>query len=343
MNKKLKILCHGSCWPTNIGNAFVQIGMTNCLHRALGQSAEVYHYGSLSTFLFWKNGYSQNDLNISDIAQFDYIIIGGMTQCIDYFKSVQLILDNFAKKGTKIIISGGGGQDYNEKEIEVVRSLMKQIPIYAFISRDTYSFESYGDLAEKSFDGIDSAFFVGDNFKPIPLDIPEFNVINFDSLEEPFLYNSFNNEDQGTPRKIGLKKSTINFIKKTLREKDEFSARISIDMEGRKVIRTHHAAWPTEINENMYQSMNTLISDIPADYLTLYSQVHTVFSDRVHACIAALAFGNRAMLFGKHNPRIRMFERIGAGDILNDPVQLDMSNLEKNKIRQVDFLKEILI
>ncbi|MBU7008189.1 polysaccharide pyruvyl transferase family protein [Phosphitispora fastidiosa] len=341
MNKKLKILCHGSCWPTNIGNAFVQLGMMNYLKRALGEKAEVYHYGSLSTFLFWKNGYPQNDLNISNISKFDYIIIGGMTQCVDYYKSVQLILKNFVKIGTKIIISGGGGQDYNQKEIEEVRGLMKQIPIYAFISRDTYSFEEYGDLAEKSFDGIDSAFFVGDNFIPIPLDISDFNVINFDSLEEPVIFNTSNNEDQGAPRKMGLKKYTFDLLKTILKKNYELAVPSRLDMEGRKVIRTHHAAWPTEINENMYKGMNTLISDIPTDYLTLYSQVHTVYSDRVHACVAALAFGNRAMLFGKENPRIRMFERIGAGGILKGPVQVDMNSLEENKTHQVNFLKEI--
>ncbi|MCK4825468.1 polysaccharide pyruvyl transferase family protein, partial [bacterium] len=92
-----------------------------------------------------------------------------------------------------------------------------------------------------------------------------------------------------------------------------------------------------------FEQPNTIISDLPSDYLSLYAQVSTVYSDRVHACIPALAFGNQAMFFCKNTPpRLRMFRRIGAPDILKMPVKLNMEQLRNEKEKQVKFIMSII-
>lgn len=344
MPKKLSILVHGSCWPTNIGNAFVQIGINNALDKILGDDqGDIYRYGSISDFLFWQRNLSCNNLNIAEMADFDYVFIGGMTQCHDYFASVEKLLSKFIEKGTKIIIAGGGAGLYSDEEVDAVRKWMKSIPIYGFISRDHYSYEAFADLAEHSFDGIDSAFFLPDGFKPIPFKIPEFNIVNFDIIDEPSVSNYLDLSGKLIEKNNGVLGSIISSLKAKGTSTNGSNVPMVLDMNGKLLIRTHHAPWPGIASEKHFEHQGTLISDLPSDYLNLYSQTNITYSDRIHACIATLAFGNEAMLFGKENPRIRMFERIGAGELLERPVRADMEYLNELKEKQINFLRKLIL
>lgn len=68
-----------------------------------------------------------------------------------------------------------------------------------------------------------------------------------------------------------------------------------------------------------------------------------MYSDRVHACIPALVFDKEIMLFGKNIPKIQIFDRIGANQILKEPIELNMVRLGQEKSNQINFLKQILI
>ena len=48
------------------------------------------------------------------------------------------------------------------------------------------------------------------------------------------------------------------------------------------------------------------------------------------------------MLFGDKVPRLAMFERVGAGKILEKPELLDQEKLRRDKMRQIDFLGRVL-
>lgn len=341
-----KILYYGSCWPTNIGNAFVNLGAINALSAALGESGVVYHFGGIGTYLFGLHGRPQNNLFINDLASFDFVVLAGMTQCDENFRVTEFFLTRLAESGTKIVLAGGGANFYNPDEVKVVRDWMKKVPIYGFISRDTYSYENYGDLAEFSFDGIDSAFFISDGFRPIPLD-RDFVVFNFDKMPEPtdaimaeqglntgntvFYDTSHKGVDSGRRGLFGSRGG-----------KQEEGLQLLRTLDGKLIIRSHHAVWPEATTEAQFSVPSTLLSDLPSDYLNLYSQAHAVYSDRVHACIATMTFGNAAMLFGKQEPRLRMFERVEAGKVTERPVKLDMANLQEEKDRQVEFLRGLL-
>lgn len=64
---------------------------------------------------------------------------------------------------------------------------------------------------------------------------------------------------------------------------------------------------------------NALVSDHPDDYLHAYANTKTAYSDRVHATVVALSFGNPAQLFWK-SPRATLFDQIDAMNILERPV-----------------------
>jgi len=119
----------------------------------------------------------------------------------------------------------------------------------------------------------------------------------------------------------------------------------------KNVIRTFHAPYRLFYNiipgqppkhKTVYTSyQNTLISDIPEDYLNIYANADAVYSDRIHACIASLGFGNYARLYSS-TPRYNLFEKVGAEGIRKKIVKIDHSKIKTLKKEQINFLKFLI-
>jgi len=285
-----------------MGNSFVNLGAIYSLKEALNNRGEVFHFGGISSYLFSINSRPENTLPVGDVIESDYVVIAGMAMSNENFKTQEVVLKKFEKKGAKVIIAGGGGAKYDNVEVKKVREWMRKIPIYGFISRDEYSYQKYEDLATHSYDGIDSALFISDFFHPPELRISNFIVMNFDHSPEP-----------------------------------------KIRTDARLIIRTHHSCVPTKLRSEYVKYPNTLISDLPSDYLTLYAHAKITYSDRIHACLPTLSYGNQAMFFGKNSPRLRIFRRIGATEIVERPIEIDMKQISEEKKTQVKFLRSILV
>ena len=135
-------------------------------------------------------------------------------------------------------------------------------------------------------------------FAPATLTVKDFVIYNFDVMEEP-----------------------------------------EIEAHGKKILRTQHACFEVLPNlfdrsrktyalkarspfiekndravRKFYSRPDMMISDIPDDYLHLFANASATYSDRVHACIPTLSFGNSARLYTT-SPRATLFERAGVGEI----------------------------
>lgn len=82
-----------------------------------------------------------------------------------------------------------------------------------------------------------------------------------------------------------------------------------------------------------------IVSDNPMDYLLLYRNASEVYSDRVHACIPTLAFGNKARLFS-NSPRIALFENAKIPDVRERLVSIE--GLKEMQDKQIAFLASLL-
>lgn len=326
-NNEIKILHCGGGWPTNIGNAFIDFGIRYSIKKAMPNS-KVYFASNAVSWIYYtyskpkrlefirNNKKNVNFLDLRGIIKADFYVFGGSMLTTNWFKKYSRVFDELVKKDSKIIIYGAGGVTYSKKEINEVREYLKKMNIFAFISRDKKAFENYHDLAEYSYDGIDCAFFINDAFTPAKLDLPEYVVFTFDSMAEP-----------------------------------------NLKVE-EKIIRTHHAPWRFLSNQIFSKNdlkiflgrikhhqtniikKNDLLSDLPDDYLNLYANCEATYSDRVHACVATLSFGNSTRLYSK-SARSFLFDRIGLSSIREDLVSLDRKIIEKEKKKQIDFLSEI--
>lgn len=319
MSKGITILQCGGGWADSIGNAFIDFGSLYALKKAAPKSTATLSSNFPKSYL--ARGLSNpirildgaifdrlnNLLDLRNVSRPDYIVLSGEVLSETWIKLCAF--PKLFEKNSKVIIHGGGGSKYTPKEFDFVRSFLKKINLYAFISRDERTFKEYDGIAEHSFSGIDCAFFCRYYFSPIPLNLPEYITLTFDKIKEP-----------------------------------------SMAHEKRMIIRTHHAYWSQcgllkkffYFKRQKFDKKNTLISDVPEDYLNIYSQSQEVHSDRIHACIPALAFGRKAKLY-INTPRIALFERIGAGQIKSTLTNISPKVLEKEAEKQIKFLAEILV
>jgi hypothetical protein len=114
--------------------------------------------------------------------------------------------------------------------------------------------------------------------------------------------------------------------------------RLPSEIAGYTVVRPEHRFNP-HITWKIYRQPNAVASDEPFTYFTVYAGSSLTLSDRVHACVATLAYGKPAMLFTP-SPRARLFERLGLGTIREKPVTLNLDYLERERQAELQFLKQ---
>jgi hypothetical protein len=322
-NKKINITYLGGGWPTNIGNAFIDKGSLYSLKLA-NPNANIYFASEMPQwFYYFSNKNYSKAFNLASVIKSDYIVISGMMLCEEFVKLYESVVSKAIKNGAKFIINGGGGEKYDPQEVSAVRNFLKRCPPLAFISRDDVSFKNYQNLAKYSYNGIDVGFFISDCFPAANLNLSNFAIFNFDQsiFRELFSEN--------------------NKIKK------ELKSQISEDCI---IINTYHSCWPKTRFKDLIISLffadryiyqaNTLISDIPEDYLQLYANAKATYSNRVHACIAALSYGKKSRLFSR-TKRALLFDRIGLRNIQKELVEIDINKFQQEKNKQVEFLTNI--
>lgn len=102
----------------------------------------------------------------------------------------------------------------------------------------------------------------------------------------------------------------------------------------------HHDMWGP-LPRKYTSKKNTLVSDVPEDYLSLYANCRAVYSDRVHACVASLAYGNAAKLF-TNSPRKALFKEVGVENIGNQLVCLDKEFFKQKKAAHLINVSEAI-
>lgn len=299
LRRPLRIGLYCGLWPTNIGNAFFEFGVKATLDLAF-PDCEVYHIGGTTHWLVnhaasrhKMNCVKGNSFEIGEVADIDLIVFAGMSMCKEFVDNNGISFLRAANRGVATLLLGTGAALYTEDEANYYADFLNSLSRYAVITRDDDTFNLYKDKIKNISAGIDSAFFLPDYYVPPKLELPPYNVVNFDSYETP--PEMLHNVDH--------------------------------------IIYTHHNI--LDIRKSHIDKPNTLISGVPEDYLTLYSQVNETHSDRIHACVATLAYGKKAKLYS-NTPRKSLFSKINAHKITDQVVALDMDLLKQLKRDQVE-------
>jgi hypothetical protein len=315
--ESLRVALYCGSWPQNIGNAFFDLGAEATIRKAL-PGVKIYRVGGAVHWMFDNSYISSRGIMGKARRKMlpSHFPTNGNSLEIGEIVEADLIVfagmsmcEEFVKTNAKTIIAA------NNHGIPVLgigtgasQYSTREVEIFGnFISELTNcSIITRDDETFSMFKNSISSIYPGSDcalFLPEYYKPPSLVVSNFDVL-------TFDN--QSIPK-------DLNHLPN-------------------KKFYTHHNLWGPLPRKYM-QQRGTLISDVPEDYLTLYANCQTTYSDRVHACLASLVYGNSAKLFSQ-TPRKALFKKLGVQNITKEVVKLDMQLLLALKAKQILLVQE---
>lgn len=330
-----------SVFFNNIGNGFIDYGAEETIKAAMPDGAQIIKLSQCANFAaslgksfmikenvlvrwLWEHFVQHFEKMVHDqtynaistldvfcpakIVKMDYLILPGCILTDAFFTIYGKFLEEKMYQGCKFIFLGASGNYYTEKEVKIVKMWLKKLKPYAIMFRDSVAYNHYKDYSDNVYNGIDNVFFVNRlNLPKVETTMDPYVVLNFDIPKH-------------------------NHFKKELAEK----------FADRGIIYTDHKPYPY-IKVSSMAKKNIMCSDYPLDYLYIYRNVTETHSDRVHACIPTLSFGNKAQLYSD-SPRIVLFENIGIDieEMKKHPVSLDRDKLNNLQEGQIAFLAKLL-
>ena len=264
-------------------------------------------------------------------------------------------LEELYARGGQVIYLSAAFFRHTDEEYRLVKDFLLKYPPAFLSTRDSQTYDKLKDYCKVSYNGICSAWFVPEVYTPLPVASPPYTVMNFDRLPEPSISYDCTNEESKVDVLVQYDSLNVKLIYPRilywLSKKGKGMAylgaffdfrRLSKTISNYLIVRTEHRTNP-HFAWKIYKNSNSVASDDPYTYFTVYANASLVLSDRVHACLIALAYGKPAMLFTS-SPRSRLFERLGFVEekaITKAPASLDMDLLELEKKKQLDFLADV--
>ena len=330
-----------SVFFNNIGNGFIDLGAEVQIKSAMPSNAKLIKLSQCSNFAaslgnmfaikelpgiewIWSHILQKYVKGLHDksykavstldvfspakIALLDYLVIPGCVLTTSFFVIFGKLLEEKVNQGCKLIFLAASGNYYTQAEVKCVSEWLKKLNPYAITFRDSVAYNYYSTLCEKTYNGIDCVWFVN------KLDIPK-----SDTAMDPY--------------------SVINF---DLPKHKKIRKQLCESFKDSNLIFTEHKPYPyTKVSK--LAKRNIMCSDYPLDYLFIYKNVNETYTDRVHACIPTLSFGNKAQLFSD-SPRIALFENVGINleKLKAQPISIDQETLREMQDRQISYLASIL-
>jgi len=337
----MKIGLFTSVFFNNIGNGFIDYGAEETIKAAMPMDAEIIKLSQCANFAaslgksfmirenvfvrwIWNHVMQHFEKKLHDktyvavstldvfspakIAKFDYLILPGCILTVAFFTIYGKFLEEKQRQGCKFIFLGASGNYYTENEVEVVKEWLNRLKPHALMFRDSVAYRHYAECCENSYNGIDNVFFVN-----------RLNIPKTETSMDPYVVLNFDLPKHNSCRKE-LEKRFVD----------------------RNIIYTDHKPFPY-MKVSQRAKENVMCSDYPLDYLFLYRNVSETYSDRVHACIPTLSFGNKAQLYSD-SARVALFENVGIdlNEIKSHPVSLDQQKLKELQDSQVAYLAKML-
>jgi hypothetical protein len=191
--------------------------------------------------------------------------------------------------------------------------------------------------------GIDSAFHLPGAYQPPRLNLGKNPVaLTFDHFAEPKL-----KADKNGVVEVGEKRYSLHRRRSLDRLSERgkaaaylaFVPRLPDQPSELAIYRAEHRTNP-HLPAKIYRKRNVLASDEPFSYAALYMNAELTISDRVHAVVLSLAFGNRAML---HNPitrRSALLDEVVDGSCSERPMRIRDGVIESHRVQVVQALRD---
>ncbi len=334
-------------WGQNIGNAFFNLGGEHLLREAGHDVSLIQDQPAYATFRNEAKGNFDNAFDFIGSLDVDLVVLQGPLFTKNFGNIWRPTLRRLKQRGVSWAILSGSFRKFTNEELRIVEELFLEYPPLFVSTRDHEAYERIESLCENARSGICSAFFLPKVYQPPRLAQPEnadgYVSFCFDHFVEPTLNVAL---DAGI--QIGEDHFTLSFPKVAERLASASKAHAYFGhftdlreypetVGNRVVLRPEHRSNP-HIPAKIYRGPNSFAWDEPYTYLTAYANSETTISDRVHACVATLAYGGKAMLHNPITKRHALFAAAGAEDIAERPVSVDLDFIDRKYRETVDYL-----
>lgn len=329
----MRILFPASDWASNIGNPFFTLGVKHAVEAAFPKAEVVFTASNPIMAKGLKGRGESMAFNYpSYLGEVDAIMFAGPMLDKNFGRIFGPALRAAKHKKMKIFLVSAGGIEYDDEEIRHCRDALSQIRPDILYTRDRETFEFYGDLAKESHSGVCGAWFVPDYYPGY--DTPELKpyiTSVYDTRAEPPLASlnaAIGNADfVNVPVYSGRYKGWISRI---LDRKEVEKA------DRHMIVRPCHR--PTNPNFAVFSKPNTFASYTPYGYLNLYRNTTVTVTDRLHAAVATLAYGNPAYLTLRSN-RVKLLNAAGVEYKYGKRLVVDSAHLGSLKEGVISFLR----
>lgn len=336
------ILLHNSQWASNIGNAFYDLGIEHILNEACGD-ARVVSTDHLSSIVWRRPRWllESNDLQYPRYSAPDWFVLSGPLFKIEFVERYQPILDEvFRKDGdTKLAILNAGSIEYSDAEVGRCREFLSRYPTSVLTTRDQFTYEAYSDCADHAYNGIDTAFFCSCCYEGYATPrLEPYIALTFDKVREPDIdLGGFQASEPSTWGDVEVSQRWSPGYR--------YSKVFDVLRSYPAIVGDYRVVRPTHkmVRENvfgLFGKPNSLVSLRPHAYLNVYANTSLTISDRVHACIATLSFGNPARLVSS-TERQRLFRRVDLGEISEAVRSIDRDVVRQEKEDYIEFIRSV--
>lgn len=350
-----KVAYIGGCWSTNIGNAFFNLGADYVLKQVFSER-NVNMVMDQSAFTpGWKrkNGNIPWAVNYWQHLCVDYVVLLGPVISKYFLPIWKETLDKLKSRGIKYMLLSTGMMKCEEETVNEVKKYFKTNPPFVVTTRDRKTYDTFCDCITNIYDGICFAFFVPDYYTPFKTDFKKSIALNFDKIDEPYIYLNKHGSHNDVQfdfdgHTFGIKYKRFSQIGlKTDRLSDALVYLFSPLPRGKRaskigeytILRPDHRYNPMFVRK-AFRYGNSFCGDIPHTYANIYANADLTVSDRVHACALTLAYGNSAFLLAK-TERSGLLDRVGAHEIMNHPVAIDLGRLKEEKEALINWMRQV--
>jgi len=235
----------------------------------------------------WVQRWEDGNEGLSNIIKYMNIDLAVIPGCVlgSGLAIMKPTLIELQHRDIPVIILGAGGGSYNPGVVKYVEEIFELIKPTGIITRDQTAFNRYSNYVETAYSGIDCGLFINDWYEP-PESNRQYISIVFDKISEPSI---------DTDLQI-IRANHAPYRNPGIGYSNRFAA-----------IDRHNYYEP--VKKEFFESENAVISDNIRDYLFIYANTELTISDRIHACIPTLVYGNEAE-FHFDTPRAKLFENL---------------------------------
>ncbi len=344
MVKKVALAC--GYISQNIGNAFFELGASALLERAIGRENIAYIQDLPANWTLWSKarGNQRTWWNIIERLEVDAFIFQGPTLTENFESIWDGFLAGLKRVGVEPVMLSIGFSRYSSEEQRQALRLIDRHGIRTVFTRDHRSFEMLAPV-EPTYSGIDSSFFVPWAYQPPRIKGDAYVASCFEASREPtavieaLIENGGHivteRSQMGTPDRVASRGHSAAYLSHLFRRGSRAGS-----IAGRQIVRPVHRTNPA-LQLRMFKDMNAIASDEPFTYLTIYANSEFTITDRVHAAVATLAYGGRAVLLAE-TPRRSLLERVGITFPMTGLQSLKADKIEEERTNELAALRVAL-